>query len=122
MQTAEHIDYKALYEDTVVKYEDTAVKFEDLQVKYEALQQEVAHLKKMIFGSKHERFIPTENNPAQLTLNVQADQIAQCNIIDAKKISYTKITSQVTQIKEHPGRMKLPEYLERRDRIIEPAE
>src|SRR5439155_766640 len=82
-----------LYEDTVVKYEDTAVKFEDLQVKYEALQQEVAHLKKMIFGSKHERFIPTENNPAQLTLNVQADQIAQCNIIDAKKISYTKITS-----------------------------
>src|SRR5215210_7273511 len=110
MQTAvEHIDYEILYED--------------LLVKYETLQQEVAHLKKMIFGSKHERFIPTENNPAQLTLDVQADQIGQCDIVDAKKIeSYIRITSQVVQKKEHPGRMKLPEHLERRERIIEPTE
>lgn len=67
MQTvAVHINYQALYEDTIVKHEA-------LQVKYEALQQEITHLKKMIFGSRHERFIPTENNPAQLTLGIQAD-------------------------------------------------
>ena len=112
---AEHIDYKILYEDITVKYED-------LQVKYEILQQEINHLRKMIFSSRHERFIASENNPAQLTLDVQAEQIAQCNIVDAKKITYTRITSPVIQPKEHAGRMKLPEHLERRERIIEPAE
>jgi transposase len=116
MQTAvEQTNYKTMYEDT-------AARLEELQIKYEALQQEIAHLKKMIFGSRHERFIPTENSSAQLTLNIQADQTVQCNIVDAKKISYTKITSQITQNKEHPGRMKLPDHLERREKIIEPAE
>jgi len=110
-----HTDYKVLYEDVTLQ-------FEALQVKYEALQQEVVHLKKMIFGSRHERFIPTENNPIQLALNIQADQIAQCSIIDAKKISYTRITTEVNKTKVHPGRMKLPEHLERREIIIEPQE
>lgn len=109
MQTAvENIDYKSLYQN--------------LEIKYEVLQQEVAHLRKIIFGSKHERFIPLKNNPIQLTLDVQAEQVAHCGIVDAKKISYTKITSQITPNKEHPGRMKLPEHLERREIIIEPTE
>jgi transposase len=116
MQTAvEHINYKNLYEDIQVKYEE-------LQGKYQALLLEVKQLKKMIFGSKQERFIPAENNPAQLTLDVQADQTAQCNITDAKQISYTRISVQVTENKKHPGRMKLPEHLERREIIIEPSE
>ncbi len=109
MQTVtEPINYQSLYEDIIVKYA--------------ALQQEVACLKKMIFGSRHERFIPTENNPTQLALGIQAEQIAQCNIIDAKQISYTRITTAVTETKAHPGRMKLPEHLERREIIIEPQE
>lgn len=109
MQTVtEHINYQSLYEA--------------LQVKYEALELEVAQLKKMIFGSRHERFIATANNPTQLTLDVQAEQIAQCNIVDAKQISYTRITTAVTEKKVHPGRMKLPEHLERREIIVEPEE
>lgn len=116
MQTAAaHINYQPLYEDITVKYEA-------LQVKHTALLLEVEQLKKMIFGSRHERFIPTQNNPAQLTLDVQAEQVAQCNIIDAKQISYTRITSQITEAKVHPGRMKLPEHLQRREIIIEPKE
>jgi transposase len=104
----ENTDYKTLYED--------------LQIKQQALLHEIAQLKKIIFGSKHERFIPSANNPSQLALDIQATQTAQCNIAEAKKISYTKITTQQTQNKEHPGRMKLPEHLERRETIIEPAE
>jgi len=106
--TAGHIDYKVLYED--------------INVKYTALQHEVAQLKKMIFGSKQERFVPAENNPAQLILDIQAEQTVQCNIVDAKKISYTRLTTAITENKKHPGRTKLPEHLERREQIIEPAE
>jgi transposase len=113
--TTAHTDYKSLYEDAILK-------LDALQVKYAALEHEVAQLKKMIFGSRHERFIPAANNPIQLTLDVQADQIAQCSIIDAKKISYTRITTEVNKTKAHPGRMKLPEHLERREIIIEPQE
>lgn len=112
--TAAHTDYKVLYEEVILK-------FDALQVKYAALEHEVAQLKKMIFGSKHERFIPSENNPSQLTLDIQAEQIAQCNIIDAKKISYTRLTAAITENKKHPGRTKLPEHLERRELIIEPT-
>ena len=102
------MDYKALYEQS--------------QLTIASLQQELAQLKKMIFGSKHERFIPSEDNPSQLTLAIEAEAVAACNIIDAKKIEYTRITKEVTEKKDHPGRMKLPEHLERREKIIEPTE
>ena len=102
------MDYKGLYEQS--------------QLTIASLQQELAQLKKMIFGSKHERFIPSEDNPSQLTLAIEAEAVAACNIIDAKKIEYTRITKEVTEKKDHPGRMKLPEHLERREKIIEPTE
>src|SRR6476620_2182426 len=108
VSTTVDIDYKALYEQS--------------QLTIASLQQELAQLKKMIFGSKHERFIPSENNPSQLALAMEAEAVAACNIIDAKKIEYTRITKEVTERKDHPGRMKLPEHLERREKIIETTE
>jgi transposase len=108
VSTTVDTDYKALYEQS--------------QLTIASLQQELAQLKKMIFGSKHERFIPSENNPSQLTLAIEAEAVAACNIINAKKIEYTRIAKEVTEKKEHPGRMKLPEHLERREKIIEPTE
>jgi transposase len=106
--TPEHTDYKVLYED--------------LQIKYTSLLLEIAQLKKMMYGSRHERFIAAQNNPAQLTLDVQAEQTTQCRITDVKKITYTRVQSDVTVTKEHPGRMKLPQHLERREIIVEPTE
>ncbi len=109
VQIEKDIEYKPLYED--------------LQLKYHAVIHELDQLKKMIFGSRHERFIPTGNDSSQLRLDIQAEAVAQCSIIDAKKISYTRTTAEITEIrKDHPGRMKLPEHLERREIIIEPAD
>lgn len=109
MQTAaEHSDYKLLYENMLVKYT--------------ALEQEVAQLKKMIFGSRQERFIAADNNPVQLDLDIALQSVAHCNITDARKISYTRLTTAITENKKHPGRTRLPEHLERREQIIEPAE
>lgn len=108
MQTATTIDYKHLCE---------ALQWENLQLK-----QQLEQLKKMIFGSKHERFIPAEQNTSQLALDIQAEQVASCSVVDAKKITYVKTTTTVEQKPlSHPGRTKLPDHLRREEIVIEPA-
>ena len=109
MQLLPNIDYKPLYEQS--------------QYRVEKLELEVQQLKKMIFGSRHERFIPENINPSQLTLDIDVQQAAACNIANAKKISYIKTNLTIEQKPVvHPGRMKLPETLRREEIIIEPAE
>jgi transposase len=77
----------------------------------------------MIYGSRQERFIPTDINPAQLSLAIQAEEAAFCSLGDAKKITYVRTDTTVEQKPiVHPGRMKLPETLRREEIIIEPAE
>jgi len=107
-------DYKTLYEESQVLHED-------LQLKYELLHTELQQLKRLIYGARHERFIPESNNPSQLNLAIQADAVAASKLSSAKKIEYIRTTTTVTEInKNHPGRLKLPSHLERRDTIIEP--
>ena len=106
IQTA--VDYKVLYEESILKID--------------TLQHELANLKRLIYGSKNERFIPANGTPSQLSLDIQADAVAQCSVVNVKKIEYTRSTTEVTSIKEHPGRTKLPEHLERREIIIAPQE
>lgn len=88
------------------------------------LTHQLAQLKKMIFGSRHERFIPTDDtktNP-QLSLALDADTIAQCKITDATKVEYIRTKTEVIQNKPkaHPGRMKLPGHLRRETIILQP--
>jgi transposase len=116
MQAAPSIDYKSLYEQQLQANNQ-------LQITVAALQQQLMQLQKMIFGSRHERFIPADVNAAQLSLEIQAESTATCSLADAKKITYTK-TTVATEQKPliHPGRMKLPEHLRREEIIVEPAD
>ena len=116
MQAASPIDYKTLYEQKSEAYDA-------LQITVTSLQQQLSQLQKMIFGSRHERFVPLNANTAQLSLGIQAEQIAACSVADAKKVSYTKnkVTTEQKPL-QHPGRMKLPEHLRREEIIIEPSE
>lgn len=99
------------------------VKYEEALTEIALLKHQLKELQRLIFGSKHERFIPSGNNPPQLSLDIQAEEVAQCNIANAKKIEYTRITKEVTENKiQHPGRTRLPEHLERREIFITPAE
>jgi len=108
MQVATTTDYKALCE---------TLQLENLQLK-----QQLDQLKKMIFGSKHERFIPSTVNDPQLALDIQAESSASCSIVEAKRVSYIKTNVTVEQKPlTHPGRMKLPESLRREEIIIEPT-
>ena len=109
MQTAANIDYKPLYEQS--------------QLEISELRNQLDQLKKMIFGSRHERFVPTDINPSQLSLDIQSEQTAICNIADAKKITYIRTNTTIEQKPlVHPGRMKLPESLRREEIVIEPTE
>lgn len=102
---------------------DYKILCEQLQTENAFLKQELAQLKKIIFGSRQERFVTSDAvTPEQLSLNLQAEAIAAVKITDAKKISYTKLTKEITPAKPHPGRHPLPEHLERREQIIEPVE
>jgi transposase len=115
MQAASITDYK-------LRYEQAQSLNQTLQLQVIQLQQQLSQLQKMIFGSKQERFIPTDTNSAQLSLDIQAEPVAACSIASAQKISYTR-TNTVVETKpiEHPGRMKLPDSLRREEIIIEPA-
>lgn len=116
MQGASGRDYKSLYEQQLQAYDA-------LQITVIQLQQQLAGLQKMIFGSKHERFIPSAVNTSQLSLDIQAETTASCSVTSARLISYTKTNVAVEQKPiSHPGRMKLPENLRREEIIIEPGE
>lgn len=103
------IDYRDLYEQS--------------QLRILTLEQQLAQLQKMIFGSRHERYVAADSHPSQLTLDMQAESVATCNIAEAKKITYVRSNTTVEQKPlQHPGRMKLPEHLRREEFIIEPTE
>lgn len=111
--TAEHIDYKLLYEQLK---EETSLKIAELTHQLQQLQ-------KIIFGSRQERFVATDDskgNP-QLTLGLDADTIAACKITDAKIVKYVRTKTEVTHKPlVHPGRMKLPENLRRETILLQP--
>ena len=108
-QATTHIDYKSLCEQ--------------LQVENAFLKQELAQLKKIIFGSKQERFVASNSvDPKQLSLNIQAEAVAAVKITDTKKIEYTKVTTAITPARLHPGRNPLPDHLERREQVVEPTD
>ena len=116
METLPVQDYKQLYEEK-------SRAFDLLQIKMIELQQQLDQFKKMIFGSRHERFIPANANPSQLSMDIDTQTVAACSVVDAKKITYVKTKVEVEQKPlAHPGRMKLPENLRREQITIEPGE
>lgn len=110
MAAAESIDYKKL--------------FEEAQSKIASLHHELAALKKLIFGSRQERFVadPVAPGVMQGTLTL-CDEV----ITELKITPETRVTSQpakagvVTQRKTHPGRTKLPDHLRREVIVLEPG-
>lgn len=105
------IDYKVLYEQSALEIA--------------SLKHELANLKRLVFGSKNERFVPSNSSSLQLSLDIETEEVAQCSVIKAQKIEYIRHTTESDSYrikKEHPGRTPLPEHLERREIVIEPSE
>ncbi|TDH18166.1 hypothetical protein EXU57_24255 [Segetibacter sp. 3557_3] len=83
---------------------------------------ELNKLRKLIHGSKHERFVAADNqDSAQLVLDLDAETIAACKITDGTKVSDIRTKTEVTEKPRiHPGRAKLPEQLRRETILLHP--
>src|SRR3984957_18906138 len=108
-EVAIHTDYKALYEES--------------QLVIAQLRHELDQLKRMIFGSRQERFIPGQlTDPTQLSMGLPAEQVAASSLVKAKKIEYTRVESVLANpVATHQGRMKLPDHLERKEILVDVA-
>ena len=78
MEATSNIDYKVLYEQA--------------QVTIAMLKHRIDQLEKMVFGSKHERFVTPSAPPQQLSLDIQADNgsFLQCYRSKAGKLYQNK--------------------------------
>lgn len=96
--------------------------YEDLIIQNAQLKDELDQLKRLIFGSKHERFIPTVS-PDQLALDIPIQQKEQSGPLLLQTIQYQrKKMSKPDTEKVQTGRMLLPASLPREQVIIEPKE
>jgi transposase len=89
-------------------------RFLKLQDEVEYLSHQLAEMKRLIFGSKRERFI-SSTDPQQITLfdlpeQQQADQQKETITYERKK----------AEGKKHPLRTELPAHLPRKEEVIEP--
>ena len=136
MQTAQQdpIDYKLLYEEQLARLEQLTAEKNRLDSvlasqrdQVVCLSAEIAQLRKMIFGVKVERFVPSPDATVaelQLALDLQAETVAQCKITSATTVEYvrTKIEVSPAKPKAHPGRMQLPAHLRRELILLKPEQ
>lgn len=92
---------------------------EELIVKVINLTQRLDQLEKIAFGSRHERFIPSESLQ-QLALGLDIQSITKPETL-TQTIQYTRSKNTASN-KVQTGRMPLPESLPREQVVIEPKE
>lgn len=90
---------------------------EDLIFKITSLEEELAELKRLVFGNKSERFVSA----------VPDEQLSLGLAIEAKQKELITHTIELTRTvgkknQNHPGRMPLPAHLPRVEHVIEPKE
>ena len=88
---------------------------EDLIYKVINLEEELAQLKRLVFGNKSERFVPSVADE-QLSLGLLVEEKQE--EIKKQEITYTRTKAEKQS--KHPVRMPLPAHLPRIEHIIEP--
>lgn len=87
---------------------------------YQKLKHELDQLKRLVFGSKHERFIPSVT-PEQLALGLNIETIVQPEVT-TQTVEYTRTVAEPVKKSLPTGRTKLPAHLPRERVVIEPTE
>lgn len=112
--------YQQLYEQSEKINQQLAQTIEDLTSSNALLKHELDQIKKIIFGSRQERFLSPEPPPAQLSLPIQAEEQQSSCLTTAQKISYTRNGRKESDKSNLPARMKLPDHLPRVEVVLEP--
>ena len=97
--------------------EELISKLIDYSFQLETLKEELSQIKRLVFGSKSERFVPAAS-PEQLSLGLAIEG----SIVEVKteKVEYTR--TKAAKQNNHKGRLPLPAHLPRIEHIIEPEE
>jgi len=94
-------------------------KLQEMLEKFSSMKFELSQLKRLIFGSKRERFISgAENGQMSLPFNVEEATKEENGAVTTEKVS----SFQRQKRKNHPGRLRLPDHLPVEEIIIEPEE
>lgn len=98
---------------------DYKEKYEELYLEHVNLRHELDQLKRLVFGSRHERFVPS-TSPEQLALGLEAPSSSQTiSPAPVQTIEYTRVRKASTE-KVNTGRMKLPSDLPREEVLLQP--
>jgi transposase len=91
---------------------------ENAQLKSQVLllKHQIDQLKRVVFGSKSERFVP-EANPAQLSLDIGLEEPVQMEPIESEKVEYER---KKKKKENHPVRQPFPTHLPREVVILYP--
>ena len=93
-------------------------KLQEMLEKFSSMKFELSQLKRLIFGSKRERFVSgAENGQMSLPFNVE-EATREDSVATTEKVS----SFQRQKRKNHPGRLTLPDHLPVEEIIIEPEE
>jgi transposase len=88
-----------------------------LRTELEYYKHELDKLKRMIYGSKSERYVPA--NDGQLALNLEAETVEQ-KAVETEQIAYTRQKPQKeTEVNHY--RAPIPAHLPREEYVINPA-
>jgi len=111
---------KLSYQELVLQHHQLSTDYQKVLFDYQKLKHELDQFKRLIFGSKHERFVPSVS-PEQLALGLALEQINHAEVI-SQTVEYTRTITTPTNKPVPTGRMKLPADLPRQQVIIEPAQ
>jgi transposase len=92
--------------------------YEALILEHMQLKHELDQLKRLVFGSRHERFIPATPQE-QLALGLDTQPSQPVSISTTEKIEYIRQKSESSE-RIPTGRMKLPANLPREQIILQP--
>lgn len=98
---------------------DYKVLYESLLASYEQLQVELLQLKKLIFGSKHERFEASNQDAVNQGVLFNVDAIA--DTVTQTKTLPERLVEKTTIVSKHKGREAFCEKLRREVITIDPA-
>lgn len=102
-------------EETVTISRAKYQQFLNLKSENEWLQHQLDELKRLIYGSKRERFISPD--PMQSSLFELPD--LETRETKKQEVTYTRVKAETSE-KKHPLRAELPAYLPRKEEVIEP--
>ena len=115
-------EYQTILEEKNILLQEIKILLEEkntLEQKLNAVSHELNQLKKLIFNSKSERFVPA-GSPEQLEL-FATQQAGPCSAKEEEEEKET-ITYQRNKKKKHLGRNPLPDNIPTEEIIIEPEE